>query len=117
MGTRLGTPAATASTGLHGRRKFAAGQCHRLKYLFQSEFGLPIRTLARLLAVEGVLLFVSSGTVFMIHKKFSGPCSFSPNRLGWRGAKKSVREVYNRVPDICQRSQVQQIRGTCPSKI
>jgi hypothetical protein len=78
MGRRLGTPASAASAGLLGGRDLSTSQSHGLEYLFQAEFGLPIRTLARLLAVGGVLLFVSSGTVFMSHRKSTGP--FRGNR-------------------------------------
>src|SRR5215470_8588868 len=81
-GRRLGTPASAASASLLGRRDFSAGQSHGLKNFFQAEFGLSIRTLARLLAVEDVLVFVSSGTVLLSHRKSTGPSFFLPRN--WR---------------------------------
>jgi hypothetical protein len=98
---QLRTPSSAASAGLHGGRKFAASQCHRLKHFFQAEFRFPVRPFAWLLAVKNVLLFVSRWTVFMGHKNSTGLCSFSPKQAQTALGEKSVREVYNRVPNIC----------------
>jgi hypothetical protein len=97
----LRTPSPGASAGLHGGGNLAARERHRLEYFFQPELRFSIRPLAWLLTLERALLFVSIGTVFIGHKNSTGLCSSSPEQATDTLGEKSVREVYNRLPNIC----------------